>query len=541
MASIHSIPDEILESIFLLLPPRPFFEVLPAVCWKWRNVSRFALGDDGKLVLDCRLAVQHDKPSYSIGDVKILERFAIIGMNTNGMREPIREHPRFASAGPPRTEWCGISIPVAVGIDEFERVTPESVADAIAEGLGLGGLVRERIRTVWFSSVHFPYDLEAERVENVAETLGGPLRPKALSLTIDQLSVLVSALCSPPVQPVLDSIENLVVHGYSSNRSSEQLWASFSDVFPNVQSIQIAGNILIHNFIEHVTFVAAGADHLANTGLSNLGRRRVRKFVSHFGGWSNCELQETLKILMYFPHLTEIGLLDMSNLNWSLEKSSRWLASPLLPVSAAPFVPPMLSRAQSKKGTAKVKSIAKPSSVVAPPLPTLPLPPPPEPIRLHNKSIRRTLDLDLRRRYDPPQTPAPGRTVAPPSRMDLFSRTHPKRITPGSVVLVEQAQSVTRPSRTTFAGVVIAINRNGLATNFTVRNLVLKTGVEMTFPAFSPLVTKIDVLERGKGYRRAKLYYLRERPKVFERVEDVKKRAAVAAAARVKDTNSTNV
>ncbi|KXS16643.1 hypothetical protein M427DRAFT_154317 [Gonapodya prolifera JEL478] len=217
-------------------------------------------------------------------------------------------------------------------------------------------------------------------------------------------------------------------------------------------------------------------------------------------------------------------------------------ARPLFPSSLATnvpsFVAPPLTRAQSKsskKGAAKVKSVSSSDkSANAAPIPVLPLPPSPEPIRLLNKSIRRTVDLDFRKRYDPPITPGPGDLPNLPSRMDLFSRSHPDRITPGSIVLVEQAQSVTRPARTTFAGVVIAINRNGLATNFTVRNTVLKTGVEMTFPAFSPLVTKITVLEKGTGYRRAKLYYLRDRPKAFERVEDVKKRASIAAAARAK-------
>ncbi|OMJ19651.1 50S ribosomal protein L19 [Smittium culicis] len=100
------------------------------------------------------------------------------------------------------------------------------------------------------------------------------------------------------------------------------------------------------------------------------------------------------------------------------------------------------------------------------------------------------------------------------NRSLLFKRRAPvaQRMSPGDAVLVESSNNLTNPEFTTqFIGIVIAINRRGLDTSFTLRNVILKVGVEMKFKAFSPLVRKITVLRKGRGFRRAKLYYLRDR------------------------------
>jgi len=59
-----------------------------------------------------------------------------------------------------------------------------------------------------------------------------------------------------------------------------------------------------------------------------------------------------------------------------------------------------------------------------------------------------------------------------------------------------------------FQGVVIKIRRGGTGANFTVRRVAYGVGVERTFPLYSPLVEKVEVVRHGK-VRRAKLYYLR--------------------------------
>ena len=59
-----------------------------------------------------------------------------------------------------------------------------------------------------------------------------------------------------------------------------------------------------------------------------------------------------------------------------------------------------------------------------------------------------------------------------------------------------------------FQGVVIRVQRGGVRANFTVRRVAYGVGVERTFPLYSPLVEKVEVMRHGR-VRRAKLYYLR--------------------------------
>jgi len=59
-----------------------------------------------------------------------------------------------------------------------------------------------------------------------------------------------------------------------------------------------------------------------------------------------------------------------------------------------------------------------------------------------------------------------------------------------------------------FQGVVIKVRNSGAGSSFTVRRVAYGVGVERTFPLYSPLVRKVEVVRHGK-VRRAKLYYLR--------------------------------
>lgn len=61
-----------------------------------------------------------------------------------------------------------------------------------------------------------------------------------------------------------------------------------------------------------------------------------------------------------------------------------------------------------------------------------------------------------------------------------------------------------------FHGDVMRRQGRGISETFTVRKVSLGVGVERTFPIHSPVIAKIEVVQRG-DVRRAKLYYLRER------------------------------
>lgn len=61
-----------------------------------------------------------------------------------------------------------------------------------------------------------------------------------------------------------------------------------------------------------------------------------------------------------------------------------------------------------------------------------------------------------------------------------------------------------------FEGTVLKRQGTGARETFTVRKTSNGVGVEKTWPVYSPLVQKIEVVRKGK-VRRAKLNYLRER------------------------------
>jgi len=67
----------------------------------------------------------------------------------------------------------------------------------------------------------------------------------------------------------------------------------------------------------------------------------------------------------------------------------------------------------------------------------------------------------------------------------------------------------TRERIQVFEGVVIAINRKGARTSFTVRKVSYGIGVERVFPLHSPMIDKIEVVNQGR-VRRSKIYYLRK-------------------------------
>jgi large subunit ribosomal protein L19 len=60
-----------------------------------------------------------------------------------------------------------------------------------------------------------------------------------------------------------------------------------------------------------------------------------------------------------------------------------------------------------------------------------------------------------------------------------------------------------------FQGVVISKRKGSSNATFTVRKVSYGIGVERIFPMHSPIISKIEVLTRGR-VRRAKIYYLRK-------------------------------
>lgn len=82
-----------------------------------------------------------------------------------------------------------------------------------------------------------------------------------------------------------------------------------------------------------------------------------------------------------------------------------------------------------------------------------------------------------------------------------------------------------------YEGVCIARSGGGIHENFTVRKISYGEGVERVFPIYSPYISAIEVIRRGK-VRRAKLYYLRgRRGKSARIVERTDKRAKALNAA----------
>ena len=82
---------------------------------------------------------------------------------------------------------------------------------------------------------------------------------------------------------------------------------------------------------------------------------------------------------------------------------------------------------------------------------------------------------------------------------------------PGDTIKVDvKVVEGTRERIQAFEGVCIARGGKGINESFTVRKISYGEGVERVFPLFSPKISSITVVRKGK-VRRAKLYYLRDR------------------------------
>ena len=95
------------------------------------------------------------------------------------------------------------------------------------------------------------------------------------------------------------------------------------------------------------------------------------------------------------------------------------------------------------------------------------------------------------------------------SLVDVKPNPNIPTLAPGDTVKVSIKVVEGDKERTqVFQGVVIKVRNSGAGSSFTVRRVAYGVGVERTFPLYSPMVEKVEVVRHGK-VRRAKLYYLR--------------------------------
>lgn len=70
-----------------------------------------------------------------------------------------------------------------------------------------------------------------------------------------------------------------------------------------------------------------------------------------------------------------------------------------------------------------------------------------------------------------------------------------------------------------FQGVVMQRRGSGVSETFTVRKISSGVGVERTFPVNSPVISKIELVKRGK-VRRSRITYLRKRSGKAARIKE---------------------
>ena len=120
---------------------------------------------------------------------------------------------------------------------------------------------------------------------------------------------------------------------------------------------------------------------------------------------------------------------------------------------------------------------------------------------------------------------------------------------PGDTIKVDvKVVEGTRERIQAFEGICIARGGKGINESFTVRKISYGEGVERVFPLFSPKISSITLIRKGK-VRRAKLYYLRDRrgkaARIVEKIEVKKKNnekidVSLATKDKVAETVSKN-
>ena len=108
------------------------------------------------------------------------------------------------------------------------------------------------------------------------------------------------------------------------------------------------------------------------------------------------------------------------------------------------------------------------------------------------------------------------------NRSDIQKRCGVTKIpyfTSGSYLSVTRADPYSPSGETKFVGICIARRNNGLGSTFILRNVLNGMGVERMFELYSPALREIKVLKLERR-RRAKLYYLRDKPLRYSTVSE---------------------
>src|SRR5919197_5258068 len=91
-----------------------------------------------------------------------------------------------------------------------------------------------------------------------------------------------------------------------------------------------------------------------------------------------------------------------------------------------------------------------------------------------------------------------------------------------------------------FEGVCIARKNAGVNSSFTLRKISYGEGVERVFPLYSPRLSAIEVVRRGR-VRRAKLYYLRGRTGKAARIAEKGREHGAAGSAVATESAAESV
>ena len=108
------------------------------------------------------------------------------------------------------------------------------------------------------------------------------------------------------------------------------------------------------------------------------------------------------------------------------------------------------------------------------------------------------------------------------SQSDIQKRRHNIDIpffTAGSYLAVTRADPYSPTGTSKFVGICIARRNKGLGSTFILRNVIGGVGVEIMYELYSPAIREIEILKLERR-RRAKLYYLRDKPLKYSTVSE---------------------